>query len=571
MIQLRPYQAEAIQRAYDRVRAGVPSGLMVIPTGGGKTITFSIPVRDAVVGPDAHGVIRIRGRALILAHRDELLDQARVKLLKVAPELRGWVGLVQGGTNQVDAPVVIASVQTLSKPNRLPQLLPDFNLVVVDEAHHAAADSYLEIFEHLNFRYLLGVTATPEREDKKRISDVFQEVIFEKSLESMIREGYLVPPRGVRIELEMDLGDVAQRGGDFVANDLARTLDRADAPREVVRSYLQHGEGRKALVFCASVAQAHQTAEIFRSAGVAAESLDGKTRKQIRRDMLKRFARDETRVIVNVGVLTEGFDEPSVSCIILAAPTKSRGLYTQIIGRGLRLHASKTDCLILDVAGASDHTTIQSLPAFFGLNRLLEDENVIEALEREAREKEDDGGAAVHDEPLQPRRVKSRNERGIQFFAREKLHWVETERGWLLDLGKGEVIALYPQDAEKDNWAVVSMRLEGGRHYIPHEDGIDLGFATSVAFEVLRDRGMEFAADRNARWRTEAATETQLEALAKWKITDRPATKGEASELLMIASAGRLFDYLDKNYSSPTVSSRPRAISNTSQPVGAGT
>lgn len=569
MIHLRPYQAAAIQNAYNRIRAGIPSGLMVIPTGGGKTMTFSIPVRDAVVGTDAQGVKRIKGRAIILAHRDELLTQAADKLLMVAPELRNCVGFVKGKTNDIDAPIIIASVPTLSRPKRLAQLNPDVNLVVVDEAHHAAADGYLRIFEYLNYKYLLGVTATPERADKKKITDIFEEVVFEKSLESMIREKFLVPPKGQRIELEMDLGDVAQRGGDFVANDLARTLDRADAPREVVRSYLQFGEGRKTIVFCPVVAQAHQTALMFQRAGIRAEALDGKTKTLERQAMLRRFQTGETQVLVNCAVLTEGFDEPSVSCLILASPTKSRSLYTQIIGRGLRLHPSKTDCLILDIAGASDHTSIQSLPAFFGINRLLEDEDVIEAMDREKREKEG-GGAAEHSEELQRRVVKGRSTRGISFFSRDRLHWIETERGWILDLGKGEVVALYPQDAAKEHWAVVSMRTEERRQYIPHGDGFDIGFATGVADMVIRERGMEFAADRQAKWRLEPPTEGQLNALRKWEVSAQPATRGEASELILIASSGRLFDYLDQNYSSPVASSGLHTAGNQPQVVGVG-
>ena len=321
---LRPYQQQAITAVEEALRRGVRRPLIVLPTGTGKTIVF------------ASLIARRGGSALVLAHRDELLRQAAEKLKVADPMLGLAVGFVQAGRDDTRAPVVVGSVQTLARQSRLARLPRWFDTVVVDEAHHAGARSYQRIIDHLDGSPLiLGVTATPQRSDG-RLGEVWQEVVFQRGIAEMIRAGYLADVRGVRVGLDANLDDVAQTGGDFDPDALAGALEEASAPGHVLAAYRQHAAGRKAAVFVPNVALAHRMARVFRDGGIPAEALDGTTHPKRRRAILERLRSGETRVVVNVGVLSEGWDEPSLDCIVIATPTRSQVKYAQIAGRGLR-------------------------------------------------------------------------------------------------------------------------------------------------------------------------------------------------------------------------------------------
>ncbi len=189
------------------------------------------------------------------------------------------VGFVAAERDDVGAPVVVGSVQTLARSGRLARLPRVFDTVVVAEAHHASAGSYRRILEHLSScPLILGVTATPVRSDGKQLGEVWQEVVYQRGIEEMIRAGYLADVRGVRVGLEqVDLDRVAQSGGDFQADALGRALEQASAPRHVLAAYREHASARKALLFVPTVALAHHTAGVFRAAGIPAEALDGST------------------------------------------------------------------------------------------------------------------------------------------------------------------------------------------------------------------------------------------------------------------------------------------------------
>jgi superfamily II DNA or RNA helicase len=316
MLQLRPYQADAIAAVEKASAEGVRRMMLVLPTGGGKTVVFS-------------ELIRRRGApALILAHRDELLKQAADKLGQVAPELAMSCGYVRAGMNDVRAPICIASVQTLARPQRLAQLPRHFRTVVVDEAHHAAADSYRRILDHVDESDLiLGPTATPERADNLALNEVFQQIVYAKDLLSMIREGYLAEPRGVRVGLAgLDLSKVRKSRGDYQAKDLGEQLDDAGAAQHAVAAFQKHAEDRKAIAFVPTVELAHKVAGCFREAGIPAAAVDGKTPEDQRAQILGDLARGQLRVVANCGVLTEGFDEwwaAACGCIPRSATASS--------------------------------------------------------------------------------------------------------------------------------------------------------------------------------------------------------------------------------------------------------
>jgi superfamily II DNA or RNA helicase len=377
-LSLRPYQHEAVDAVQAALDRGVKRPMVVLPTGCGKTVLF------------AALVARRGGSALVLAHRDELLRQAAEKIAIADPTLALGVGFVAAQRDDVGSPVVVGSVQTLARANRLARLPKQFDTVVVDEAHHASARSYRRILEYLSpSPLILGVTATPARADGKQLGDVWQEIVYQRGIAEMIRAGYLADIRGVRVGLEqVKLDEVEQSGGDFDADALGKVLERASAPLHVLTAYRQHATGRKAIVFVPTVALAHRMATVFREAGIRAEALDGKTPWEQRRAILTRLHTGETRVVANVAVLGEEVDVPSVDAVILATPTRSQVKYTQCLGRGLRTFPGKEDCLVIDVVGASERLDLQTLPRLFNLRDVPAPEvTVTEALERARLEK----------------------------------------------------------------------------------------------------------------------------------------------------------------------------------------
>lgn len=518
MITLRPYQEEAIAALH---ASSARTQLVALPTGTGKTVVFSELVR------------RRGGTALILAHRDELLTQAAAKLRTVAPELAMTIGVVQGPQDDTHAPVVLASVQTLAGQTRLPRLPTEFTTVIVDEAHHATAQTYRRILDHVNASPLVvGFTATPERHDKSQLREVFSELAYARSLEEMIREGYLCDLRALRITLDqLDLRKVKKSRGDFQAEDLGRALEEAHAVEHTVAAYQQHAAGRRTVAFFPTVALAHEAAEHFQAAGITAAAVDGTTDRDVRRQILADLSTGTTDVVCNVGVLTEGFDEPTLECILIAAPTRSRIKYAQMVGRGTRLSPGKSDCLILDLAGVSDDLTLQSVGLLFNLRKPPKPkETLTEARDREVAE--DEAAAAKTAE----QRAKARERRKVaaakrDLFTRDRIQWVRVGERWILGL-KDDLVVLDPQD---DHWRVLLMGANRARVVARN---LDLGYAQGAAEHLVREGGAVGLADSAASWRSLPASDGQRRMLLRLGV--RPADellKGEASDLITEAIA----------------------------------
>lgn len=354
MIEPRPYQTAAAQSFDAFVKDGGKRGIINLPTGTGKTVLGALMARR-------------RGRTLWLAHRDELIRQPARTFRIVHPGAE--VGIVKADRDEWGArDVVIASVPTVARPKRLRRLMagPPYDLVVVDEAHHAVAPTWKRVIDRLNGTPTLGLTATVERADGSALGQVWQRVVYRLPLLKAIRDGWLVDVRSRRVRLQVNLGDVGERAGDFVVSQLDAALLRAKVAEEVAEAYAAHAGDRKGLVFTVSIEAARQTARALRAKGIAAVHLSGETSMDLRRRILYQLKTGETQVVTNCAVLTEGFDEPSIGCIGIARPTKSRALYLQMIGRGLRLHEDKDDCLVLDVAGATDEHNLMQAPSLLG-------------------------------------------------------------------------------------------------------------------------------------------------------------------------------------------------------------
>lgn len=334
-ITLRPYQAESIAAIEGEWKQGHRRTLLVLPTGCGKTIVFCKLTENRV---------RAGERVLILAHRGELLQQAADKLLK-ATGLRCAVEKAEESCLDSWYRVTVGSVQSLMREKRLSQFPPDyFGTIVIDEAHHVLSDGYQRVLEHFSSAQVLGVTATPDRGDMRNLGSVFESLAYEYTLPRAIREGYLSPIKAQTVPLDLDLRNVGVSGGDFKAGELGSALDPylTQIAEEMAAVCME----RKTVVFLPLIQTSRKFRDILNQRGFRAAEVNGESAD--RAEVLAAFDRGEYNVLCNSMLLTEGWDCPSVDCIVVLRPTKVRSLYCQMIGRGTRLHPGKEYLLVLD-------------------------------------------------------------------------------------------------------------------------------------------------------------------------------------------------------------------------------
>ena len=334
-IKLRPYQQEAKEKVFEKWNSGDKKTLLVLPTGCGKTIVFAKITEDCV---------RQGARVLILAHRGELLEQASDKIEK-ATGLKSAVEKAENSCINSWYRVVVGSVQTLMRDKRLNQFSCDyFDTIIIDEAHHVISDSYKKILEHFSEANVLGVTATPDRGDMKNLGQVFDSLAYEYTLPQAIKEGYLTPIKAVTIPLKLDLSGVSTQAGDFKASDIDTALD--PYLYQIATEMKKYCANRKTVVFLPLVKTSQKFRDILNTQGFNAAEVNGNSTD--RAEVLSDFENDKYNVLCNSMLLTEGWDCPSVDCIIVLRPTKVRGLYCQMVGRGTRLCKGKEDLLLLD-------------------------------------------------------------------------------------------------------------------------------------------------------------------------------------------------------------------------------
>lgn len=332
---LRPYQQEAKDAIFREWDQGHSKTLLVLPTGTGKTIVFSAVTEECV---------RAGSRVLILAHRGELLDQAQDKLLK-STGLRCAVEKAEESSLNSWFRVTVGSVQTLMREKRLANFAPDhFGHIIIDEAHHCLSDSYQRVLEHFNRAQVLGVTATPDRGDMRNLGQYFESLAYEYTLPKAIREGYLCPIKAQTIPLRLDLSGVGVQNGDFKAGDLGTALD--PYLYQIADEMANYCRGRKTVVFLPLVKTSQKFRDILNSRGFRASEVNGDSKD--RAEVLQDFAAGAYDVLCNSMLLTEGWDCPSVDCIVVLRPTKVRSLYSQMVGRGTRLCEGKDHLLLLD-------------------------------------------------------------------------------------------------------------------------------------------------------------------------------------------------------------------------------
>lgn len=340
-MELRPYQQEAVAAIRETWGTGIDKTLLVLPTGTGKTVVFSQVAADRVWQG---------GNVLILAHREELLQQAADKLQRTT----GLASAVEKAEQTaVDAweNVTVGSVQTLQNENRLALFSRShFDTIIVDEAHHAVSPGYRKVLDYFDKAKVLGVTATADRGDKRNLGEVFDTIAYEYTLPKAIRDGYLVPIKALTLPLDIDLGGVKVQSGDYQAAALGTALEPyLDRIAELMA---EHCKGRKVVVFLPLIATSQKMRDLLIKHGMTAAEVNGQSPD--RAQILQDFHDGKYQVLCNSMLLTEGWDEPAVDCIVCLRPTKVRALYAQIVGRGTRLHPGKKDLLLLDFLWHTD-------------------------------------------------------------------------------------------------------------------------------------------------------------------------------------------------------------------------
>ena len=339
--ELRPYQQQARDRIHAEWDAGHTRTLLVLPTGTGKTIVFASVAADQVRAGD---------RVLILAHRGELLEQAADKLQRST----GLVSAVEKAESTcLDSwfRVVVGSVQTLQRTARLERFPQDyFGTIIIDEAHHAITDGYRRILDYFSGAKVLGVTATPDRGDMRNLGEVFDSLAFEYKLTDAIKEGYLCKIMAQTIPLQLDITSVTMSGGDYAVGDLGTALD--PYLEQIAAEMARRCKSRKTVVFLPLIKTSQKFRDLLNTYGFRAAEVNGQSAD--RKEVLADFDAGKYNVLCNSMLLTEGWDCPSVDCVVVLRPTKVRSLYSQMVGRGTRLSPGKTDLLLLDFLWMTD-------------------------------------------------------------------------------------------------------------------------------------------------------------------------------------------------------------------------
>lgn len=538
VIQLRPYQDEAIKAVFDSWIMDMRRPAVVLPTGAGKTVIFTHMVRDFHSWrTDIHGreVGNGGARSLVLVHRDELAEQALKKLRETAPDLNA--GKIKAGDNDVQADVMVASVQTVSRDNRLQQLLHaqtvygDIGLIITDECHHGVAPSYRKIYEAFPGALNAGFSATLARGDGVGLGSVWDDVVYTKSILWMISRGYLVDVRGQGVKLDhLDLSKVKTSAGDYQAKALGTAMVDADSPAVIAAAIRAYAPERRTIVFCPDVFSSLATA---RAIGPSAAVITGTTPLEDRKLIYKQFETGDLRVIVNCMVLTEGFDAPWADCAVIARPTKSAALYQQMVGRVLRTWPGKLDALVLDVSGAAGRlsTLIDLAPG--EIDTIKSGESLADAAIRYETQQD-----TIMDADSVAFALKYRD---LDLFKASSKAWLRTDGGVLfIPVSRGFVF-LWP--AAEGRWDVGAAPARGKWRKL--HSNLPLGTAQAWAeTEAEELTAYRYATgDKSARWRKEAAQGPQIGRARRYgyPIPESP-TKGQVSDLIAMGEASLKFD-----------------------------
>lgn len=409
---LRPYQEEAVKAIHNEWDSGRKNVLLVLPTGTGKTVCFSQVVSDQISDGS---------RTLIIAHRGELLEQAADKL-RINNGVDSALEKAESSSLNSMFPVTIASVQSLSQINRLNKFPKDyFKTIVVDEAHHAMSDSYQRVLQHFDTAKVLGVTATPSRNDQRNLGQFFECKAYEYTMRQAIKDGYLCPVKAQMIPLEVNISNVGLSNGDYAAGEIGDALE--PYLNQIVLEMLNYCKGRKTVVFLPLVKTSQKFCELLNLHGFRAAEVNGKSIE--RKEILEDFEKGEYDVLCNSMLLTEGWDCPAVDCVIVLRPTRVRSLYQQMVGRGMRLspETGKKELLLLDFLWMTERHDLCKPSAL-----IAKDEDVAARIDKKIQDKESGIDLIEAEEESETEIVQEREEalaRELETMRRKKQKLVD--------------------------------------------------------------------------------------------------------------------------------------------------
>lgn len=565
----RSYQKAALAAIDNGLEAGVQQQLLAMATGTGKTVVFS-----QLPGALAH---RLPGQQLVIAHREELIDQSIAKIREINPTLRVDKEKAQHKADPTQADVIVASVATLGRKNN-PRLKAynwqNFDKYVIDEAHHSPASTYMNILEVSGMltipgnRLLLGVTATPQRADGKALAQIYKKIVYSYTMRQAIEDGWLVDVKGVRVTTETSLDNVKTVAGDFAQDELADTVNNPKRNQLIVKAWKDHGGNRSTIGFTVDIQHALDLAAMFQHYEVKAEAIWGNDPD--RAEKLQRHKSGDITVLLNCGVLTEGYDDWRVGCIILARPTKSGVLFTQMVGRGTRLEEGtgnllehihncyvKKDCIVLDVVDSTFKHSLITLPTLMGLNGKLNLQGKslvksVQAMEEAQRQFSHIDFSTLADITQIKSFIESVNMFTVKFpeevEQNSELSWMRSPSGgFILNLAKKDQ---HGQDTGGgsvhitqnllDSWEIVA--IIGDKKFKGERANIEEAFA--AADNLIQDKAANHLTilRRHEKWHGDPATVGQLNFLRKiykGRALPNDLDKGTASKLISQFMAGK--------------------------------
>lgn len=559
-MKLRSYQTESIAAVIRHWSSGEQRAAVILPTGAGKTVIFSDLARQL----EARKL-----RTVVLVHREELVHQTVAKLKAMGCQS---VGIVKAQHNQTWARVVVATVQTLYVENRLRQL-GGVDIVIADELHHFAAARNRTLLSRLGVfdggSKAVGFTATFARSDNAKLGNDW-DVVYERDVQWGIEHGYLsdVEAHSIRVP-DLDLSTVKSTAGDFTDNSLGDAMSASSARDVIPQAWRKYADGRPTILFAPNIASCKDLAEGLRDAGVTTEVVFGTTRSDERAAVYERVKTGATSVLASVGVLTEGFDIPAISCAILARPTKSRGLWQQMAGRALRLFPGKDRAVLLDITGDAVNHSLASVTDLSRTQQETESKPRAVALcscseasflvcctagetRLECRKRKAEGVCTCNclcdedwgDEEITL--VRGDHDVEVDLFAGSTTVWLKTIGGiWFIPTQSFTVFIARRDGA--DGYFVGrtgdNRRMEGG-HWMT-DDPMNETDAMMIA-QSIAEQADPTVSRRDAKWRKNRASAGQIDMVASlgYLSRDEAATlrRGPVSDLLSIHFASRLLD-----------------------------
>lgn len=525
-MKLRDYQEESVKIMLEADKG--ERLLIALPTGSGKTVVFSSYVSQ------------VEGRTLIVVPSTELREQSIEKLKIITPDMD--VGSVQGQLNDVSNQVVVATRQSLThkKSKRIEQILEHghINTVIIDEVHQAV-EQVIKIIHRINSKNIkvIGLTATPWN---KELNKVFNGIKYQKTILDMILEGYLCEPKAMMVQSTTNLMGVKTVAGEFNQKELEDAVDTPARNRLIVKAYQEYAKERKStLVFCVGIEHLNHVVDEFKSEGIYCKGLDSTYNKEDRAAIIAEFKSGKLPVLVNCGVLTTGFDHEAVDCVMLARPTKSKILYTQIIGRGLRLADGKEDCLIIDINDIVRTHDLLSMSTIFDMP-IKHGETVRKAITRIKKEKEDEEKRKAEEEKRKLEREKLKLEEmriraeQIKLFNRDMKSKLESRKYDFFRVDNLTYALSYAVNVHyvlEDNqnkfiiYNVVTDKTDKRAEYITETESL----IDAITYIEKRVKDNAFT-NKNADWKSDPATENQR------KYCSFARTKGDAHKFFSASS-----------------------------------